>query len=97
MPSLSPLSSLGRSHWPFLFPLTVDCTLPTTLEIGKIKNYCILIYVYQFTKNVLRKMLEVAFPRECLQTLLGWVGVQSLARANIPFQNSSHATPLKVY
>ena len=42
-------------------------------------------------------MLEVAFPRECLQTLLGWVGVQSLARANIPFQNSSHATPLKVY
>lgn len=90
-------NSVGVTGLFFYRKQSTDCTLPTTLEIGKIKNYCILIYVYQFTKNVLRKMLEVAFPRECLQTLLGWVGVQSLARANIPFQNSSHATPLKVY
>ena len=38
------------------------CTLPTTLEIGKIHNR-LHFPKYQFTENILEKTLEVAFPR----------------------------------
>ena len=38
------------------------CTLPTTLEIGKIHN-SLHFPKYKFTENILQKTMEVAFPR----------------------------------
>ena len=86
-----------------LFPRK-HCTLPTTLEIGKIHNW-LHFPKYKFTENILQKTLEVAFPSPyilkisgvaCPQISLLWAAFGTttfLPRVRTP--TKSHATPVK--
>ena len=46
-----------------LFYSFVHCTLPITLEKGKINNHLLHFPSSLFTENVLQKTQEMAFPR----------------------------------